>query len=96
MFYSPNKEFVRFSTYRTAEIKALRERIQAEKVTQEQIDSTQLRLVKLRQEYEELQSEQVFDKLFSTQNSRKSTKTAKGPSTICLKKKPLVRRNMPS
>jgi hypothetical protein len=24
MFYSPTKEFVRFSTYRTAEIKALK------------------------------------------------------------------------
>jgi hypothetical protein len=28
MFYSPTKEFVRFSTYRISEIKDLKERIQ--------------------------------------------------------------------
>jgi hypothetical protein len=33
MFYSPTKEFVRFNTYRTEEIKALKDRIQKEKVT---------------------------------------------------------------
>jgi len=44
MFYSPTKDFVRFSTYRTAEINALRERIQKEKVTPDQITTTQLRL----------------------------------------------------
>lgn len=54
MFYSPTKEFVRFSTYRTAEIKALKDRIQKEKVTQEEIDSTQLRLHKLKADYEQL------------------------------------------
>jgi chromosome segregation ATPase len=59
MFYSPSKEFVRFSTYRTEEIKALRERIHKEKVTSEQIESTQLRLERLRQDYEQLQTEPV-------------------------------------
>jgi hypothetical protein len=44
MFYSPTKEFVRFSTYRTEEIKALKDRIQKEKVTADEIASTQLRL----------------------------------------------------
>jgi hypothetical protein len=48
MFYSPTKEFVRFSTYRTAEINALRERIQKEKVTTEKINMTQQRLENLR------------------------------------------------
>ena len=48
MFYSPTKEFVRFSSYRTAEIKALKERIQKETVTQQQIDLTHARLLQLR------------------------------------------------
>lgn len=48
MFYSPTKEFVRFSSYRTQEIKALKDRIKKERVSQEQIDVTQLRLLKLR------------------------------------------------
>lgn len=43
---------MRFSTYRTAEIKALRDRIQKEKVTEDQIESTQLRLVRLHKDYE--------------------------------------------
>ena len=60
MFYSPTKEFVRFSTYRTAEIKALKERIQKEKVTQEQIDSTQHRLERLRKEYESINQDKVL------------------------------------
>lgn len=63
MFYSPSKEFVRFSTYRTEEIKALRERIHKEKVTSEQIESTQLRLERLRQDYEQLQTEPVTSNL---------------------------------
>ena len=58
MFYSPTKEFVRFSTYRTAEINALRERIQKEKVTTEKITTTQKRLEKLRKQYEDLQKEE--------------------------------------
>ena len=66
MFYSPNKEFVRFSTYRTSEIRALKDRIQKEKVTQEQIDSTQSRLVRLKKEYEDLNNEKVSSHVFST------------------------------
>lgn len=66
MFYSPNKEFVRFSTYRTSEIRALKDRIQKEKVTQEQIDSTQSRLARLKKEYEDLNNEKVSSHLFST------------------------------
>ena len=63
MFYSPSKECLRFSTYRTGEIKALRERIHKEKVTSEQIESTQLRLERLRQDYEQLQTEPVTSTL---------------------------------
>ena len=51
MFYSPTKEFVRVNTSRTAEIKALKERIQKEKVTPEEITATQMRLEKLRGQY---------------------------------------------
>lgn len=93
MFYSPSKEFVRFSTYRTAEIKALRERIQKEKVTQEQIDSTELRLQRLRQDYEQLQIEPVIVALSSAQNSKKSFITARGPLPISSRRKISVKRN---
>ena len=44
MFYSPTKEFVRFSTYRVSEIKDLKQRIEREKVTYEEITNTQMRL----------------------------------------------------
>jgi hypothetical protein len=60
MFYSPTKEFVRFNTYRTAEIKALKERIQKEKVTPDEIVSTQSRLEKLKKTYDLLREENVL------------------------------------
>jgi len=50
MFYSPTKEFVRFNSYRTAEIKALKDRITKEKVTPDEILNTQSRLEKLKKQ----------------------------------------------
>jgi hypothetical protein len=59
MFYSPTKEFVRFNTYRTEEIKVLKDRIQKEKVTAEEIASTQARLLNLKNQYDLLHQQDV-------------------------------------
>jgi hypothetical protein len=93
MFYSPTKEFVRFSTYRTAEIKALKERIQKEKVTPEEITATQMRLEKLKGQYELLQQENVRLVSYSTANSEMSYRTARQPLPSSPPRGPPRRRN---
>lgn len=59
MFYSPTKEFVRFNTYRTEEIKVLKDRIQKEKVTPQEIADTQARLLNLKNQYDLLHQQDV-------------------------------------